>query len=339
MIHSGTLNRQLEQLILATRPDVAHIHNLFPLMSPSILTVLQKHKIPIVMTLHNFRPLCLNGMFLLKTNQVCEKCKQGWFWQGIFHKCYRNSLLQSIGMAIPQTIHRKLGTYIRKVDLFIALNQFSRQKYIEAGFPGDKITVLPHFLPPRLEDLDNRQENYAVFIGRLSEEKGIHTLLTAFEKMPHLRLKILGKGPLEEHFKQLITAQNLQNIEVMGFIDGERKEEILRKAMFLVFSSQCYENMPYTILESFANGIPVVASRIGGLKELIHDGETGLLFEPGNVEDLIQKISSLIDNEALLARMRLKARQVAQERFSEALGYQNIIEAYQKTKEILARKG
>ncbi len=339
MIHSRALNRQLEQLIRDTRPDVAHIHNLFPLMSPSILTVLRKHRIPIVMTLHNFRPLCLNGMFLRKTNQVCEKCKQGWFWQGIIHKCYRNSLLQSIGMAIPQTIHRKLGTYIRKVDLFIALNQFSRQKYIEAGFPGEKITVLPHFLPPRSEDPNNHQENYAVFIGRLSEEKGIHTLLTAFEKLPRLRLKILGKGPLEEHFKQLVTSQHLQNIEFMGFIDGERKEMILRKAMFLVFSSQCYENMPYTILESFANGVPVVASRIGGLKELIHDGETGLLFEPGNVEDLIQKISSLIDNEALLPRMRLKARKMAQERFSEALGYQNIIAAYQKINDFLPRKG
>jgi glycosyltransferase involved in cell wall biosynthesis len=338
MINSRTVNRRLEKLILETKPEVAHIHNLFPLMSPSILTVLKKHRIPIVMTLHNFRPLCLNGIFLLKSKQVCEKCKHGNFWPGIFHKCYRNSRLQSIGMAIPQWIHRKLRTYHRKVDTFIALNQFSQQKYLDAGFPRDKMMVLPHFVPPKTQDLAPVGEKYAVFIGRLSEEKGILTLVEAFEKMPYLRLKILGKGPLEERFKQMIASRNLQNIEMMGFLDGLRKEEILQKSTFLVFPSEWYEGMPYTILESFAQGIPVIASRIGGLKELVEDGVTGFLFEPGNVEDLIQKISSLTNNEGLLTRMRLNARKVAQERFSEALGYQNIIDAYQKAKDFLPGK-
>jgi len=331
LINSPALNRELEKFLLAEKPDLAVVHNLAPLLSLSVLRVLKKHGVPILKRLENYKFLCLNGLFLRNDFTTCEKCKPGNFLPGIIHRCYQRSLINSMGIAVGEWFHRRGKTVIRNVDCFLATSRFLKSKFVEAGFPGDKIEVFPNFIDfePVTRGAGGGAVSlpgpYAVYVGRLSREKGLLTLLNAFVGLPHLPLKIVGSGPLEKELKEFAHDRNLGNIEFTGFIDGPLKREILTGARFLIFPSECYESFGYSIIEGYACGTPVIASDIGGARELVTEGETGFLFEPGNPDDLRRQISRLLalDNEALMA-MKEKSLARIGECYTGEIGYKNL---------------
>jgi glycosyltransferase involved in cell wall biosynthesis len=335
LLYSKTTKNKVEQLIFKEKPDIAHIHNLFPLITPWILYTLKKYNIPVVMTLHNYRLLCLNGLFLKNDGEICESCKNGNFVCGILNKCYHNSYFQSTGVAMPLWFHRKMWTFVKNIDVFIAPSKFLRQKYIASAFPQENIITIPHFIDLENYKTDIQFDNYAIFIGRLSQEKGVLTIVKAFKDIAGIKLKILGEGPFKKELQNFVTNNKIDNIEFLGFVNGKEKVDLLKKAMFLIFPSECYENMPYTILESFACGVPVVASKIGGVVELVEEGITGFLFEAKNVSDLKGKIIKLVSDKELLLRMRNNVRKVAEEKYCKEVGYRNIISVYQKLTEAI----
>jgi glycosyltransferase involved in cell wall biosynthesis len=330
LIHSPAAARKLEQLIRQEKPDLAVAHNLMPLLSLSLLKVLKRNPIPILKRLENYKFLCLNGLFLRNNFNVCEVCKYGNFFPGMIHRCYQKSFFYSMGIAISEFIHRKRKTVTRTADLFLATSEFVKSKFVEAGFPGDKIVVQPNFLDFDPGETTLPPGNYAVYIGRLSREKGLITLLNAFKELPGLPLKILGEGPLLDELKEFTRVHRMTHVTFEGFIDGQVKREILKKAMFLVFPSECYESFGYSIIESFACGVPVIASDIGGTGELVRDGETGFLFEVGNPQDLEEKISAVLSQPQQLIKMKENALAEAKKRYTRETGFRGLAELFER---------
>ncbi|MCP4219562.1 MAG: glycosyltransferase family 4 protein [bacterium] len=327
LTRSPRLNKKLEKILQEEKPQLAVIHNLFPLISLSILKVLKGFNIPIVKRIENYRFLCLNGLFLRNETGICDVCKKGNLIPGILHKCYQNSYLNSIGMALPLMITNWKKMLFNHVDIFLAPSRFIKEKFSEVGFPREKITVLPNFLDFDPVESVREPSDYAVFVGRLSVEKGLTTLLEAVRQLPDLPLKILGEGPLSEELKDFVRRNNMKNVEFTGFIDGAEKKEIVSRARFLIFPSECYESFGYSVIESHACGIPVIASGIGGAAELLVDGINGYLFEPGNPGDLRDKISILagMDHDKLMA-MKERCLQPVKELYTREAGYENLLE-------------
>jgi glycosyltransferase involved in cell wall biosynthesis len=276
---------RLADALRAHRPDVVHVHNTFPLLSPAVYWTCQRQGIPVVQTLHNFRLACPQAMFL-RDNQVCEACLGKLPWPAVVNRCYRGSALQSLVSAANITVHRALGTYQHKVDRFIALNGFCRDKFIEMGLPADKIVVKPNFVAPLAEpQWDGRSGG--LFVGRLSPEKGMAALLGAWDQLSAQGadpgLTVVGKGEFEASWQERGEAH-------AGFMPLPEVIARMRRSLYMVVPSIWYENFPRTIVEAFSVGLPVIASRIGALPELIEEGVTGLLVEPGNATDLADKM-------------------------------------------------
>lgn len=263
------------------RPDVIHAHNTFPLISPSLYVAAHKAGVPVVQTLHNFRLFCPQAM-LLRDGKVCEDCLGKVPWRGVMRGCYRGSRAQTAVIGGMQVLHRALGTYRNKVTRYIALNEFCRSKFIEGGLPPERIVVKPNFVDVPAGENVLRQSG--LFVGRLSAEKGIAVLAGSMEKLPSFQLNVIGSGPEEK------VLSSHANIHRLGFLPREQIFSHMQSAAYLLMPSIWYENFPLTLVEAFANGLPVIASRLGAMAELIADGKTGLLFDPGSAEDLAKKI-------------------------------------------------
>jgi len=326
-IYSKRTIIELDRLIGESKPDVSHIHNVFPLISPSVYHCLSHHNIPIVQTLHNYRFLCPNALFYTKKT-TCEKCKKGNTLNCLLNKCYKDSFILSGLYALTIRLHRK--AFMEKINKFIALTDFVKTKFVQAGFREEKIEVEGNFLVDNRYKASNDKDNYAVFIGRLSEEKGVETLLNAFQKTHGLKLKVAGNGHLEEKLKHYVHQNRIPNVEFLGFVSGRQKLELLHKAKFSIFPSQWYETFGMSILESFSVGTMVVASKIGALPELVKDGKNGLLFEPGNANDLAEKVNYLYENPDRALEMGRNARKFVQENFGAEKHYQQLMEIYRR---------
>jgi glycosyltransferase involved in cell wall biosynthesis len=330
LIHSPAANRQLQALLEEEKPDLAVAHNLMPMLSPSLLKVLKRNNIPILKRLENYKFLCLNGLFLRNDFTVCEGCKYGNFFPGIFYRCYQGSFFSSMGMAMSEFFHRRMKTVAKTSDLFLATSRFVKAKYVEAGFPEERIEVRPNFLDFEPFDAVESPADYAVFIGRLSREKGLLTLLKAFQELPDIPLKILGEGPMEGELKEFVRENEMTHVSFEGFVDGEAKREILRKALFLVFPSECYESFGYSIIESYACGVPVVASDIGGARELVRGAETGFLFSVGDHTDLRDKARATTADLRLLFTMKENALAWARRAFGRETGYRELARLFER---------
>jgi glycosyltransferase involved in cell wall biosynthesis len=234
-------------------------------------------------------------------------------------------------MTLILYVHRKFNAFIEKTDVFISPSDFLKRKLVEGRIPIEKIVVKPHFIESNKIKPSYEYDNYAVYMGRLSPEKGLFNLLEAWKKIFGVTLRVIGDGTIRSELEEYVAREKIANIEFLGFVDGDKRFEILERAMFSVIPSRCYENMPYAALESFACGVPIIASRIGALGELVTDGVTGFLFEVGNADDLIRKVYQLINNKQLLLKMRYSARRYAEERFSEDTAYRSIMDIYNKT--------
>ena len=285
-----------------------------------------------VKRLENYKFLCLNGLFLRNNFKVCESCKQGNFLHGVAHRCYQQSLFNSLGIAMGEYLHRRWKTVIKYSDMFLATSHFVKSKFEEAGFPGDIINVLPNFLDFEPLEKTVSPADYVIYVGRLSREKGLTALLKAFKGLPDLKLVMLGEGPQELELKRFVRDNDMQNVEFQGFVDGEAKRNIIQKALFLVFPSECYESFGYTIIEGYGCGVPVIASDLGGARELVTEGETGYLFQPGDPEDIQRKVNRMLEDRDKLLQMKENALALAKEKYTRETGCKNLAALFESLK-------
>lgn len=329
IIFSRETKDKLTHLIKVTQPDLAHLHNIGHELSPSVLYVLSRAGIPIVKTVHDFGLLCPNSSFL-SHGEICERCKGGRFYQVVRRRCKRNSLPASVLAGLGAYTQHWLRMFQSKVDTFIAPSNFMRHKMIEFGFSTDKIVYLPNTIDlARFQPATDSGE-YVFYFGRLSYEKGLYTLLEAFAHLPNVTLIIAGEGPLGEDLKVYAQQNQLSNVDFVGYQDGEALHELIRNAAFVVLPSEWYENAPLACYESMAHGRAVIGSNIGGIPELIDEGVTGLLFEPGNFDDLAEKVSFLIDHPALQIEWGQNARYRVETAYHSERYYRSIMALYQQ---------
>jgi glycosyltransferase involved in cell wall biosynthesis len=328
-IYSGKTSRELQEVVREYKPDVAFIHNVYPLISPSAYHTLHKLGVPTVQVLHNFRPFCPNGFYYTQ-GQICEACRDGNYLNAVRKRCFKDSFALSGLYALTLGLNRMAGL-IDKISGFICLTEFFRIKMREAGVPEKKLFVRPNFVAaPPLNAEEKTANAYALFVGRLSPEKGIWTLIHAFEQMPAVQLKIVGTGPLEQELRDYIRGKNLGNIELLGFKTGADKWDVLRNCFCLVLPSEWYENFPVTALEGFMAAKPVVASRMGGLPYIVEEGKSGLLFEAGKAAELAQKIQHLAEHPEEAVRMGRCGRSLVESKYGPEQGYSNLMNIFAK---------
>jgi glycosyltransferase involved in cell wall biosynthesis len=357
--------REITSLIHKEKPDVAHFHNIWYLISPSAYYACKEAGVPVVQTLHNYRMFCANGL-LLRDGKTCEDCIGKMPWRGVVHGCYRNSRLYSVPVAASEWFHWLKRTWTETVDGYIALTGFGKKKFIECGLPAEKIYVKPNFLsdPPIFL---SSPDNYAVFIGRLSREKGVDVLLDALHTLksshPHnfspFSFKIVGDGPMRQQIMGRCEdmkmgkwrngetetakgegqrAKGLSggpcNVELLGRKSQAECMALLSRARFMVTPSVCYENFPLTIPEAFACGKPVIASNLGAMAQIVEHGKTGLLFEPGNAGELAKAIRRLWEDEELCLEMGRNVRAEFEARYTAEHNFEMLMGIYAEVMKI-----
>lgn len=285
-------------------PDVVHVHNFFPLLTPSIFDAIRSFGAKSVFTLHNYRLLCA-GANLSREGQICELCIKGSPMQAVKYSCYRSSRFASFAVARMIQRHRRKKTWAQKVDRFIALSQFAKSRFALGGISGDKIFVKPNFMrdplvdhsfPELLTEKKRKNQHVGLYVGRLSGEKGLSSLIDAWKHLK-IPLRVVGDGPMLEELKQKIKGHSMSHVTLVGHKDRQEVYEEMRKATFLVVPSQCYETFSMALLEAYAHGLPVIGTRLGALAENIEETKTGLLFKVGDAEDLVEKIKKLCSNQ------------------------------------------
>lgn len=315
--------------INAFKPDIIHIHNFFHVASPSILYAARKYKIPVVMTLHNYRLICPSAI-LFFNNRIYEKSIHKIFpFDAIIKGVYRNSRLETAMVAFTTGIHKVLGTWKTKVTRYIALTEFARNKFLDSSLKVSphQIVVKPNFVEDFGTNLSER-ENFYLFIGRLSEEKGIFKLLDSARSLPDISFKIIGDGPLKDEV--MLAAQEHRNLEYLGFQQKEFIVEQLKKAKALLFPSVWYEGFPMTILEAFSCGTPVIASNLGGPGEIINDEVNGLLFNWKDTEAFGDAIKRLQGDPDFQRKLCINARQTYDALYTPEKNYKFLLNIYKE---------
>jgi glycosyltransferase involved in cell wall biosynthesis len=320
--------RELRQVIRRERPDVCHFHNTFPLMSPAVFHAARHERIPVVVTLHNYRLLCPAYTFM-REGSVCEKCASKPFaWPGIVHACYRGSRPASAIAAGMLAAHRVMGTWSQAVDVYVALTEFARRKFVKGGLPAAKVVVKQNSLDHDPGYSADRGD-HALFVGRLAPEKGIETLLSAWQliKSP-LRLRIAGDGPLADRVAR--AAREDSRIEWLGTLSSEQVVLEMKRANVLICPSIWYEGLPLTLIEAFATGLPAIASRIGGLPDVVTEGQTGLMFSPGEPAELAAQVEWAARNPAEVRRMGGEARRSFEKTYTADTNYRLLMKVYRR---------
>lgn len=322
--------REFAQLLARESPDLVHVHNTFIMISPSIYSACREKGVPVVQTLQNYRLMCPGALFF-RDGKVCEECVEHSLWRGVQHGCYRDSQLQTAGVALMLAWHRQLKTYQELVDCSVAATEFSRGKFVAAGFNPDQIVVKPNFMDqdpgPR-----ERPGDYAVFAGRLSQEKGVATLVAAWEHVhPSIPLKIVGDGPLRSSLEARAKERGIKGITFCGRLSREESVAAVKGSRFQITPSLWYEGFPMVIVEAFACGVPVICSRLGGMQEIVADSSTGLHFNPGDAQDLARKVEWAWNHPAELAEMGRAARRKFETEYTAEKNYTRLMEIYEQT--------
>ena len=326
-LYSKEAKRNLEKLIIDFKPDIAHLHNFHHQLSPSIIFALRKYKVPIVVKLPDYKLIC-PSYTMLNRRKICELCKGGKFYNCVLAKCHKNSFSKSLLVTLESYLHHNILNTYQHINYFLCPSRFIMNKVQEMGFIGNFI-YLPNFVDThKIKTSENHKNNKFVYWGRLSTTKGIISLIKAIKELP-LELMLIGEGPLKSEIEKQIKQNKINNITLCGYLNGESLNNKIRENCVSIIPSEWYENNPNSILESFAFGIPVIGSRIGGIPELVKDGITGLTFEPGNAEDLRNKIEYMITNKDTMVEMGKKARKMAEEEFNAEKHYQKLTEIYQ----------
>jgi glycosyltransferase involved in cell wall biosynthesis len=320
----------LRAVIRRERPDVVHVQNTFPLISPAVLHAAHRLGVPVVQALRNYRLLCASGI-LFRDGRPCEDCVGVPLGvPGIVHRCYHNSASQSGVVAAMQAVHRVLGTWSDAVDLFVAPSQFARSTFVAAGIPEERIAVKPNFVHPDPGPQDSPGTG-AVYAGRLAPEKGIMTMLEAWRRSAPMSLQIIGDGPLRSTAEAFVRRNGLEgSVTILG---PSRPAEVvarMRAAHVVIFPSEWYETFGRVAAEAFACGVPVIASRIGSMAEVVDNGRTGLLFTPGSPGALAEAVAQSLDDPERWAQMGREARAEYERSFTANANYRQLIDIYRR---------
>jgi glycosyltransferase involved in cell wall biosynthesis len=328
-LYSTEARRKLRAMILDFKPDLAHVRNIYHHLSPSILFELKEQRIPVIYHLNDFKLLC-PSYNLVSEGESCEACKGGAFWHAIQARCYPGFGARVTLVAEAYT-HRWLRTYRKCIDLFLAPSKFVRDKFVEHGWDGGQFEVLPHFqsVPDHEHKGCPTGDHRILYIGRLSSEKGIADVLQAMVQLPHVKLVVAGDGPQRLELEQLKDNLQLANVEFVGQVGPAQRDLLIAQSLFTVMPSHAYETLGKTILESYAQGRPVVASDRGSRRELVRHGATGLLYRCGDVNQLAQSIGSLASSPDVAASMGRAGRAFVQNDHSPASHYQKLLTLYE----------
>jgi glycosyltransferase involved in cell wall biosynthesis len=325
-IYNREAQRNLLNLIDEIKPDVAHIHLFLGGLTTSILKALKKRKVPVVLSVHDYRLICPAYLFIDGENKICELCRDRFYLHCIIKRCSEKSITQSLMLTLDAYFRKYFVKPLNYVDGFIFVSRFIKDKHIEFNSAfKPKAKTLYNFIPDlkRIESNASKGE-YFLYYGRTSREKGVQFLVEVADEMA-LPIKIAGTGPLSEHYKNRTS----RDIEFLGYKKGKELWNLVRNASFIIVPSVCYENNPLTILEAYAYGKPVIGARIGGIPEIIEHGKTGFLFDAGNKEQLKDTliIASQL-NASHYKKMSLNARQFAESHFDPDLHYRNLMNIY-----------
>ncbi|WP_311081897.1 glycosyltransferase family 4 protein [Paenibacillus polymyxa] len=319
--------KRIKKLLLQVKPDVVHVHNFFPVISPSVYHACERLGIPVVQTLHNYRLICPAATFM-RGNKVCEKCLHGTLLHSIRYGCYRGSQLQTIPVAAMIKFNDLIGTWQHKVSRYIALTEFARDKFAESGIPLDRIAVKPNFIHhKKVKTKYDPKDRYLLFVGRISAEKGVRNLLQAWSQLEDrggLRLVIIGDGPEKA---ELTAAYPQEDVRFLGKQDGETVLDSMSRAMYVMVPSIWYEGFPMTIVESFSVGTPVLCSRLGALEEVVEDGVTGFHFQHDDLENIKTVIRCAVTYENYAA-MRQKVSENYAARYTEEVNVKQLMAIY-----------
>jgi len=342
ILYSLNSRRLLSNMLNKYKVDIAHLHNVHHQISPSILHEFKKRKIPVVMTLHDYKMVCASYNLLVQ-ERPCEVCVRGNYYKAIIHRCVKDSFFKSLLAASEMYLHHKIIDIYDNVDIFIAPSLFLRDKLIEMGFKKD-IVYLPNFIEVSNFDKFNEDrecekkeaEKSIVYFGRLTQGKGLFTLLEAAyrclksDKSKDLIVKIIGDGPLKDELQEIVKTSSIDNVRFLGHLKGERLFEEVKKSLAVVIPSEWYENNPMSVIEAFALGKPAIGSRIAGIPELVRDNLTGLTFEPENVSDLYEKMIFLENNPDKAKKMGENAKLLVENELNAKKYYQKLIAIYNR---------
>jgi glycosyltransferase involved in cell wall biosynthesis len=338
VFYSFKTRRCLSELLDNHKIDIAHVHNIHRQMSPSILHELKKRGIPVVMTLHEYKMVCPSFNLLLN-ERPCEACKGGRYYFAIKNRCIKGSLLRSVLASVEMYLHHKILDIYKNVDVFITPSRFLMNKHREMGFRKEMVHLpncidIHEFDRFKIKERDFSNTNI-VYFGRLYYGKGLHTLIEAAKILSGkykkgFGLKIIGDGPLKNELEKRVETENIRNIRFHGFLKGEELFKEVKDALTVVLPSECYENNPLQVIESFAMETPVIGARIGGIPELVRDYETGITFESGNPEDLCSKIKYMIEHPEMALEMGKRARKFVERELNCERYYERLMEIYKK---------
>ena len=331
LLYSTEAKNKLAALIKKEKPDIAHLHNIRFQLTPAIIKVLNKYNIPVVWTMHDYQLVCPNYL-LFTQNKVCERCKKYKFYNCFKYNCLKNSRPMSFLAMLEMYLHKIILKSYAKIDLLIAPSKFMQSKLEEWGIEASKIKQLYYSLDLKKSGQETDLGQGLLYFGRLSKEKGLETLLAAMKDLPNINLKIVGEGPQEALLLKYIEANNLKNVELLGYKSGEELNNIIKSARFVVLPSIWYENNPLAILEAFSQGKPVIGSDLGGIPELVQENKTGFLFEPGNASQLKDKIQTNYQQSELIKQMGQNAMNFVAENCSPEYHGQQIEKFYQNLK-------
>ncbi|MGA2781912.1 MAG: glycosyltransferase family 4 protein [Smithella sp.] len=324
-IHNPFSRRAFDQFLRETHPDIVHIHNLYPLISPSILLECTAQGIPVVMTVHNFRLACPNGL-LLSHGEVCHRCLGGREYWCVLRNC-ENDIFKSTGYALRTAVARILRRYYDHVNHFLCLSTFQRDLLIKEGLPANRVTILANPMSLASETISNKGKNgYVAYVGRITPEKDVPTLIEAARRLSDLQFKFAG----DYHRLPDVIKQKPDNCEFLGQLKTEDIVQFYHNARMVVFATRCYEGFPTVLLEAMSYGLPVVCSRIGGLPEIVDNGITGLLYEPGNADELADRIWTLWQNPALCQKLGEAGKRKVLEDYSAERLLNRLLGIYEK---------
>lgn len=331
-LYNREAQRRLDQLIRDTQPDIAHVHSIYHHLSPAIFSTLKKHNLPVCLTLHDYKLVCPNYIFLDGRRQVCEACQGKKFWNATLKKCFRDSYAASALVTAEAFLHKWLKSYQNGVDLFISPSRFLGGKVEQYGYGRTRFIIQPYTLdlfayPPHYDS-----SSYFIFMGRLTHEKGLHLLFDAVKDLQGAECYVLGTGPIEDELKQRIQREQLTSIRMMGYQSGDALKSLVANSKFTVVPSEWHDNSPLVIYESQALGKPVIGSNRGGIPELIDEGVDGHVFQSGDRDQLREKINHLINHPELIVRMGKAARRKAELQYDPDVHYEHMLKHYETCK-------
>jgi glycosyltransferase involved in cell wall biosynthesis len=335
VVWSNDTFHKFRVLLRREKPDVVHVHNTFVMISPSIYWACAEEQVPVVQTLHNFRLFCPVGTFL-RDGKICEECTEHSLLRSVAYGCYHDSRFATGATALMLAAHRWAGTWTDKIDSYIAVSQFARQKFEQGGLPSEKLVVKPHFVYP---DPGRRScsGDYVVFVGRFTVEKGLATLLNAWKQVKtSIPLVIVGDGPLRETVEAQASQCKNSQIIFRGHLSRDETLATIKGAKVLVCASECYEQGPATILEAYACGVPVIAPSLGAINEVVYHENSGLLFRAGDSADLAKTIDWALGHEDQLQTMGQRARAKFEADYTGEHNYRRLMEIYERV--ICARR-